>query len=82
MKNYSGVLLWDGPLHVYAWHIMAMELRLIALSGIQAACAARIGWVIALGLLHTHEALWALTGVNEVVENLGQIEKEIFFSAV
>ena len=42
-------------------------------SGIQAAHAAGAGWIIALGPLGTHPALSRLPGVDQVVENLGQI---------
>lgn len=45
-------------------------------SGIQAAHAAGIGHIIALGPRHTHPVLAQLEGVNSVVENLGQIPRE------
>jgi beta-phosphoglucomutase-like phosphatase (HAD superfamily) len=45
-------------------------------SGIQAARAARIGHIIAIGPRSTHDRLRGIEGVNEVVENLGQIRKE------
>ncbi|MBN1486142.1 MAG: HAD family phosphatase [Anaerolineae bacterium] len=48
-------------------------------SGIQAAYAAGIGHIIALGPKDTHTVLTRLTGVNQVIENLGQVAKENFF---
>jgi beta-phosphoglucomutase-like phosphatase (HAD superfamily) len=42
-------------------------------SGIQAAHAARIGWIVALGPVNTHRKLASLDGVDAVIENLGQI---------
>jgi beta-phosphoglucomutase len=48
-------------------------------SGIQAAHAAGIGHIIALGPHHTHSVLAQLEGVNDVVENLGQIPREQLF---
>lgn len=42
-------------------------------SGIQAAHAAQIGWIVALGPINTHKQLVRLNGVNAVIENLGQI---------
>ncbi|MFC1820623.1 hypothetical protein ACFLZG_06020 [Thermodesulfobacteriota bacterium] len=50
-----------------------------ACSGIQAACAAGIGYIIALGPRSSHNILRDLEGVDEVVENLGQIRKEELF---
>jgi beta-phosphoglucomutase-like phosphatase (HAD superfamily) len=50
-----------------------------ALSGIQAAHAAGIGRIIAIGPSLTHEQLYSIEGVDEVVENLGQIQKEKLF---
>lgn len=48
-------------------------------SGIQAACAAGIGYIIALGPAPTHEQLAQLEGVSQVVENLQQIPREQLF---
>ncbi len=48
-------------------------------SGIQAAHAAGIGHIIALGPLHTHPVLAQLEGVRGVVENLGQVPREQLF---
>ena len=48
-------------------------------SGIQAAHAAGIGHIIALGPRRTHPVLAQLEGVNSVVENLGQIPREQLF---
>ena len=48
-------------------------------SGIQAAHAAGIGYVIALGPCDRHPVLAQLEGVNSVVENLGQIPGERLF---
>jgi len=48
-------------------------------SGIQAARAAGIGHIIALGPFHTHPLLADLEGVQGVVENLGQIPREKLF---
>jgi beta-phosphoglucomutase-like phosphatase (HAD superfamily) len=48
-------------------------------SGIQAAHAAGTGHIIALGPHHTHSVLTELEGVNDVVENLGQISREQLF---
>jgi beta-phosphoglucomutase len=45
-------------------------------SGIQAARAAGIGYVIALGPAHTHNRLARLEGVDAVVENLRQVARE------
>jgi len=42
-------------------------------SGIQAAHAAQIGWIVALGPTESHRQLAALDGVDAVIENLGQI---------
>ncbi len=42
-------------------------------SGIQAAHAAQIGWIVALGPIDTHQQLTSLKGVDTVIENLGQI---------
>ena len=51
-------------------------------SGIQAAHAAGIGYIIALGPLDTHPRLSGLKGVNRVVENLGEIPLEQLFQAM
>ncbi len=48
-------------------------------SGIEAARAAGIGYVIALGPAHTHSRLARLEGVDEVVESLGQVSGERLF---
>jgi beta-phosphoglucomutase-like phosphatase (HAD superfamily) len=50
-----------------------------AYSGIQAAYAAGIGHIIAIGPRNSHNKLRDIEGVNEVVENLGQIRKEELF---
>ena len=42
-------------------------------SGIQAAHAAGVGWLVALGPLERHATLANLSGVNQVVTTLGQI---------
>jgi len=48
-------------------------------SGIQAAHSAGVGWVIALGPVETHEVLARLSGVDQVISNLGQITiRELF----
>jgi beta-phosphoglucomutase len=52
-----------------------------SLSGIQAAHAAGIGHIIALGPHHTHSVLAEFEGVHEVVENLGQISREQLFAS-
>jgi beta-phosphoglucomutase-like phosphatase (HAD superfamily) len=49
-------------------------------SGIQAAHAAQIGWVVALGPGDKHKELAALDGVDAVIENLGQILSSGYFS--
>jgi HAD superfamily hydrolase (TIGR01509 family) len=49
-----------------------------ALSGIQAARAAGIGWVIGLTSSQASETLIS-GGARETVENLGQIERELLF---
>lgn len=48
-------------------------------SGIQAAHAAGIGYVIALGPAHTHSRLAQLEGVDAVVESLEQVPRERLF---
>ena len=48
-------------------------------SGIQAACAAGIGHIIALGPSPGHAQLTCLEGVDKVVENLAQISREELF---
>jgi beta-phosphoglucomutase len=48
-------------------------------SGLQAACAAGIGYVIALGPAHTHDRLAQLEGVDVVVESLQQVPRERLF---
>jgi beta-phosphoglucomutase-like phosphatase (HAD superfamily) len=50
-----------------------------AYSGIQAAHSASIGHIIAIGPKSTHDKLRLLEGVDEVIENLGQIRKEKLF---
>ncbi len=49
-----------------------------AYSGIQAACAAGIGYIIAIGPRSNHQNLRDLPGVAEVVETLGEIDKRLF----
>lgn len=51
-----------------------------AFSGIIAAHAAGIGHIIALGPQSTHDKLLSFDGVDEAVENLGQIRKEELFA--
>ena len=51
-----------------------------AFSGIQAAHAAGIGYIIALGPRSSHDKLLALDGVDEAVENLDQIRREELFA--
>ena len=48
-------------------------------SGIEAANAAGIGHIVALGPVDRHHRLRQLPGVNRVVENLGEIPKEQLF---
>ena len=48
-------------------------------SGIQAAHAAGIGWVIALGPQQTHPKLLQLAGVDQVIESLEEIACQSFF---
>lgn len=48
-------------------------------SGIQAAHAAGIGYIIALGPAHMHHQLFGLEGIGEVVESLHQIPKVQLF---
>jgi beta-phosphoglucomutase-like phosphatase (HAD superfamily) len=48
-------------------------------SGIQAARAAGIGYVIALGPAHTHSRLARLEGVDAIVESLWQVPRERLF---
>jgi HAD superfamily hydrolase (TIGR01509 family) len=48
-------------------------------SGIQAAHAAGIGYIIALGPAHMHHQLLGFEGIGEVVESLYQIPKEQLF---
>jgi len=48
-------------------------------SGIQAARAAQIGWIVALGPIDTHKQLALLEGVDAVIENLGQILQSHWF---
>lgn len=50
-----------------------------AYSGIQAAHAAGIGFIIAIGPKQTHEHLCRIKEVDEVIENLSQIPKEDLF---
>jgi beta-phosphoglucomutase-like phosphatase (HAD superfamily) len=50
-----------------------------SISGIQAAHAARIGWIIALGPKETHVQLSKLPGVNQAIENLSQLQWEDLF---
>jgi beta-phosphoglucomutase-like phosphatase (HAD superfamily) len=52
-----------------------------SLSGIQAAHAAGIGHIIAMGTHHTHSVLLKFEGVHDVVENLGQISREKLFAS-
>lgn len=48
-------------------------------SGIQAAHAAGIGCIVALGPVHTHRRLAQLDGVDQVVESLDQVPTERLF---
>jgi beta-phosphoglucomutase-like phosphatase (HAD superfamily) len=48
-------------------------------SGIQAAHAAGVGHIVALGPEHTHAQLAGLEGVDAVVENLGQLPRQQLF---
>ena len=48
-------------------------------SGIQAARAAGIGHIIALGPVETHAELAGIEGVAEVVENLAQVRRNSLF---
>lgn len=48
-------------------------------SGIEAADAAGIGYIIALGQVGRHHRLRQLQGVNQVVKNLGEIPREQLF---
>lgn len=48
-------------------------------SGIQAACSAGIGHIIALGPASTHKQLAQLAGVGAVIETLEQIPRERLF---
>lgn len=48
-------------------------------SGIEAACAAGIGHIVALGPTNTHLQLSGLDGVSSVVESLAEIPKELLF---
>lgn len=50
-----------------------------AYSGIEAARAAGIGHIIAIGPTSTHGKLSDIPGVDEVVENMGQLRKEELF---
>jgi beta-phosphoglucomutase-like phosphatase (HAD superfamily) len=52
-----------------------------SISGVQAAHAAGIGCIIALGPASRHTALASLAGVSLVVENLGQVPRECLFLA-
>lgn len=45
-----------------------------ARSGIAAAHAAGIGYIIAIGLKETHDALRQVDGVSEVIETLGEVD--------
>ena len=49
-----------------------------SISGLEAARAAGIGYRIALGPADRHPQLKVLEGVSQVIENLGQISKELF----
>lgn len=50
-----------------------------AFSGLEAARAAGIGYIIALGPEEAHTELLQQPGVNEAIVNLGQINKEALF---
>lgn len=50
-----------------------------AQAGIQAARAAGIGYVIALGSIEKHDLLRQIEGVKEVVTNLGEVRREELF---
>jgi beta-phosphoglucomutase-like phosphatase (HAD superfamily) len=45
-----------------------------SLSGIQSAQSAGIGYIIALGSIDEHARLSGLDGVDQVVENLGNLD--------
>ena len=49
-----------------------------ARSGIESAHAAGIGHIVAIGPRSRHEMLRLFPGVSEVIENLGQIRRELF----
>lgn len=51
-----------------------------AFSGIQAAHAAGIGYIIAIGPRSSHDKLLSLDGVDEAAENLGQVRREELFA--
>jgi beta-phosphoglucomutase-like phosphatase (HAD superfamily) len=50
-----------------------------SLHGIQSACQAGIGCIIALGMAETHGNLRQVEGVQYVVENLGQVQVQELF---
>ena len=52
-----------------------------ARSGIRAAFAAGIGYIVALGPAHTHAQLRQIEGVDEVIESLEALPREKLFSA-
>jgi beta-phosphoglucomutase-like phosphatase (HAD superfamily) len=51
-------------------------------SGIQAAHAASVGWLVALGPVETHHKLAKLPGVNQVITKLGQVAIHDLFERV
>ncbi len=53
-----------------------------SVSGMQAAHAAGIGHLIALGSVEKHSQLRQITGVHHVVEHLGQLPRAQLFSSV
>ena len=51
-------------------------------SGIQAAHAAGIGWLVALGPVITHQTLTKLPGVDQAITNLGQVATQDWFESM
>jgi beta-phosphoglucomutase len=52
-----------------------------ARAGLQAALAAGIGYIVALGPAHTHAQLRQIEGVDDVIVSLEQLSREKLFSA-
>jgi beta-phosphoglucomutase-like phosphatase (HAD superfamily) len=48
-------------------------------SGIQAAHAAGVGWLVALGPVEIHRTLVKLPGVDQVITHLGQVAIQDWF---